>query len=177
MAAPAHRRPHRRAARRWSRGGDALGRLDFGTGILAPDDIYRRSRPLGGDPDRLAASLTGTLISLAAAWRIYDLDTACQTLAAQLRTHPGPDAFRTAVHQRTSRWPVPVPAPTLPVPAPSLTTKDGTGARSAASAPLPRSRDEEGLLGRLRRAVSRWRPGGRGQPAVAWARSMTRSAE
>jgi hypothetical protein len=95
---------------------DALSRLDFGTGILSPDDTYRRARPPGGDPARLAASLTGTLISLAAAWRIYDLDTACQTLAAHMRAHPGPDAFRTSVHARTSRWPMPVPPPSLPAP-------------------------------------------------------------
>lgn len=103
---------------------EALGLLDFGAGTLDANPPLRREAPPAADTHRLMASLTGSFTSIAAAWRITDIDRACDALAAHLRSHPGQAGFRSAVIKRKERWPVPAvpPTPAPPVLAAAVCT-------------------------------------------------------
>jgi hypothetical protein len=91
----------------------ALAALDFDSGPAEGIELRRR-KPPATDTARLSASLTGTLTSLAAAWRITDIDGACAALAAHLHLNHGDAVFARRVRERVERWPVPVPVPSLP---------------------------------------------------------------
>jgi hypothetical protein len=109
-----------------------LAVLDFGSGSLDPQASVKRQKPPAPDTARLLASLRGTLTSLAAAWRITDIDQACAALAAEISASTGRKAFARAVRDRTSKWPVPAIPPTLPRP-----TAPATAPSQAPESPRP----------------------------------------
>jgi hypothetical protein len=101
---------------------EALAALDFDVGALTSVELRRR-KPPAVDTARLSASLAGTLTSLAAAWRIADIDHACAALAAHLHLNTGNAVFARRVRERVDRWPVPVPPPSLPTASPRTPTR------------------------------------------------------
>lgn len=94
-----------------------LAELDFLDSPAGLQMELRRERRPGTNPTRLLASLCGTVTSAAAAWRIRDIDAACNAVARHLHVSAGPQVFARRVLEREHRWPVPLDAPpALPTP-------------------------------------------------------------